>query len=67
MMFVDFFHHCFWCSLEYCGSRAVPSVVESQYLSHLGDHLHLNIDILWTGEYVFNSARILRVTLYFWF
>lgn len=50
-VFVDsIFHGCFCCSLEYCGSRAVPSVVESQYLNHLGEHLHPSIDVLWTGK-----------------
>ena len=34
---------------EYCASRAVPSVSESQYLKHLGAELHPNIDIMWTG------------------
>ena len=26
--------------VEYCASHAVPSVKESQYLKHIGDHLH---------------------------
>ena len=36
--------------LEYCGSRAVPSVSKSQYLHHIGETLHPNIDIMWTGN-----------------
>ena len=36
--------------IEYCGSRADPSVEESQYLKHIGEHLHPDIDIMWTGN-----------------
>ena len=35
---------------EYCGSRAVPSVLESLYLQHIGSELDPGIDILWTDE-----------------
>ena len=35
---------------EYCGSRAVPNVANSQYLEVVGENLHKNIDILWTGR-----------------
>lgn len=41
---------------EYCASRAVPSVSESQYLKHLGAELHPNIDIMWTGT-ISNQTR----------
>ena len=39
-----------FCPTEYCGSRATPTVAESQYLKHIGSELHPNIDIMWTGE-----------------
>lgn len=39
-----------FCPTEYCGSRATPSVSESQYLKHVGSDLHSNIDIMWTGK-----------------
>ena len=39
-----------FCPTEYCGSRATPSITESQYLKHIGSDLHPNIDIMWTGE-----------------
>ena len=39
--------------VEYCASHAVPSVKESQYLKHIGDHLHPDIDIMWTGEFLY--------------
>ena len=35
---------------EYCASRAVPSVLESLYLQHIGSELDPGIDFLWTGE-----------------
>ena len=35
---------------EYCASPAVPSVLESLYLQHIGSELDPGIDILWTGE-----------------
>ena len=38
-----------FCPTEYCGSRAMPSITESQYLKHIGSDLHPNIDIMWTG------------------
>ena len=41
-----------FCPTEYCGSRATPSITESQYLKHIGSDLHPNIDIMWTGMYV---------------
>lgn len=35
---------------EYCASRALPTVADSQYLLHIGAELHPDIDIMWTGE-----------------
>ena len=40
-----------FCPTEYCGSRATPSIAESQYLKHIGSELHPNIDIMWTGKF----------------
>lgn len=37
---------------EYCGSRAIPCVAESQYLLHIGTELHQDVDIMWTGELI---------------
>lgn len=39
-------------AVEYCASRAEPSVRDSQYLKHVGHHLHPDIDIMWTGRAV---------------
>jgi len=36
--------------IEYCASHAMPSVEESQYLKHIGEHLHANVDVMWTGK-----------------
>ena len=49
-----------FCPTEYCGSRALPTVSESQYLKHIGSDLHPNIDIMWTGE-----SRVYSPTLAF--
>ena len=36
--------------LEYCTTRAKPSVEKSEYLRTLGRALTSNIDVLWTGK-----------------
>ena len=36
--------------LEYCGSRAIPSVKDSPYLNYIGENLRPGIDIMWTGR-----------------
>lgn len=41
----------FFCPTEYCESRAVPSLEESSYLNTLGENLHTDIHILWTGNW----------------
>ena len=38
-----------FCTIEYCGSLAEPSVAESPYLKQIGTDLHPKVDILWTG------------------
>lgn len=38
--------------LEYCKTRALPTVKKSEYLNTLGKELHPDIDIMWTGDKV---------------
>ena len=40
------------CPVEYCATRADPSVLTSPYLNSLGTGLDPNIDIFWTGSQV---------------
>jgi protein O-GlcNAcase/histone acetyltransferase len=42
----------FFCPTEYCASRAVPSVLKSEYLNTVGSKLHHGIDVMWTGPRV---------------
>ena len=35
---------------EYCASRAVPTVSESEYLRTIGNKLLPGIEIFWTGK-----------------
>lgn len=35
--------------LEYCETRAVPNLEDSEYLTTLGTKLHPRIEVLWTG------------------
>ena len=58
------------CPVEYCTTRAVPTVLASPYLNTLGAGLHVNIGIFWTGskvvsEHIFKEeilelAKVLR-------
>jgi len=41
-----------FCPIEYCSSRAVPNVKESEYLTTLGKQLDGNILVFWTGSKV---------------
>jgi len=45
------------CPVEYCSSRAVPTVAASEYLATLGTTLHPDIQVFWTGSSVV-SAKI---------
>lgn len=45
-----------FCPTQYCSTRAVPSVSNSEYLSTLGTKLGRNIDILWTGSKVISKT-----------
>ncbi|EDV20047.1 uncharacterized protein TRIADDRAFT_1311, partial [Trichoplax adhaerens] len=38
-----------FCPTEYCATRAVPSVENSPYLTVIGDKLHPDVKVLWTG------------------
>ena len=51
------------CPVEYCSTRADPSVLTSPYLNSLGSGLDPNIDIFWTGsqvvsEYIYKEQII---------
>ena len=37
------------CPTEYCGVFAQPNVQDSKYLKDLGEKLHQEIEIMWTG------------------
>ena len=45
----------FFCPTEYCASRAVPSVSQSEYLNTVGTKLLPNIDVMWTGPKVISK------------
>ncbi|KAH1009906.1 hypothetical protein HUJ04_002202 [Dendroctonus ponderosae] len=40
------------CPTQYCSTRAVPNVANSEYLNTLGSKLAQDIDIMWTGNKV---------------
>ncbi|XP_022912633.2 protein O-GlcNAcase isoform X1 [Onthophagus taurus] len=42
----------FVCPTQYCATRAVPNVTNSEYLNTLGSKLAQEIDIMWTGSKV---------------
>ncbi|CAD5214778.1 unnamed protein product [Bursaphelenchus okinawaensis] len=42
----------FFCPTEYCSSRCIPNLMSSGYLNTLGDKLHPEIHIMWTGPQV---------------
>lgn len=41
------------CPTQYCSTRASPNVTDSEYLNTLGAKLMPEINIMWTGEYLF--------------
>ncbi|XP_054167405.1 protein O-GlcNAcase-like isoform X2 [Oppia nitens] len=41
-----------FCPTEYCNSRAVPNVQNSEYLNTIGRTLMSGIDVMWTGSKV---------------
>lgn len=42
--------------LEYCSTRAIPNVTQSEYLTTLGSRLLPDIDIMWTGPKVISKT-----------
>lgn len=55
-----------FCPTQYCSTRAVPNIQESEYLQTIGQKLNANIDIFWTGSKVISkiltSEEILEIT-----
>lgn len=51
-----------FCPTDYCARMTKPSVRKSQYLQELGDSLHKDIDIFWTGPEIV-SETIPTVTI----
>lgn len=45
-----------FCPTEYCGRMATASVASSSYLHELGEALHPEIDIFWTGPEIVSEA-----------
>ena len=45
-----------FCPTQYCSSRAVPTVQNSEYLNTLGSKLAPEIDIMWTGPKVVSKV-----------
>ncbi|EDW81646.1 uncharacterized protein Dwil_GK10916 [Drosophila willistoni] len=45
-----------FCPTQYCVTRAVPTIQESEYLNTLGSKLNNEIDILWTGDKVISKT-----------
>ena len=50
----------FFCPTEYCASRAVPTVSQSEYLNTVGTKLLPDIDVMWTGPKVISK----RITIH---
>ncbi|XP_076265863.1 O-GlcNAcase isoform X3 [Rhynchophorus ferrugineus] len=44
------------CPTQYCSTRAVPNVTNSEYLNTLGSKLAQEIDIMWTGNKVISRT-----------
>ncbi|XP_054709720.1 protein O-GlcNAcase-like [Uloborus diversus] len=44
-----------FCPTEYCAARAIPNVQNSEYLNTIGQKLHLDIDVMWTGPKVISK------------
>ena len=45
-----------FCPVEYCSSRSVPAVQESEYLRTMGDQLDKSIQVFWTGSKVVSEV-----------
>ncbi|KAF5298117.1 hypothetical protein FQA39_LY02541 [Lamprigera yunnana] len=44
------------CPTQYCESRAMPNITNSEYLNTLGSKLAQEIDVMWTGPKVVSRA-----------
>ncbi|XP_018562788.1 protein O-GlcNAcase isoform X2 [Anoplophora glabripennis] len=44
------------CPTQYCSTRAIPNVTNSEYLNTLGSKLAQEIDIMWTGQKVISRT-----------
>ncbi len=59
---LDFIRHespearLWFCPTEYCDRRSVPNAATSPYLSELGEHLHPDIDVFWTGPEIVSET-----------
>lgn len=55
-----------FCPTQYCSTRAIPTVTESEYLNTIGQKLVPSIDIMWTGSKVISkiltAEEILELT-----
>ena len=58
-----FFNSYIFLSIEYCKTRALPTVQKSEYLNTLGCELHKDIDVMWTGECFFQFLLLALVKL----
>ncbi|CAL4138125.1 unnamed protein product, partial [Meganyctiphanes norvegica] len=45
-----------FCPTQYCSTRAVPTVLTSEYLTTLGNKLAPAVDIMWTGPKVISKV-----------
>jgi len=50
----------FFCPTEYCASRAIPSVSQSEYLNTVGTKLLPDINVMWTGPKVISKRITIR-------
>lgn len=50
----------FFCPTEYCASRAVPSVSQSEYLTTVGAKLLPGVDVMWTGPKVISRKITIK-------
>lgn len=56
----------FFVNAEYCASRAWPCVAESAYLHTIGQELHSDIGVLWTGICLDLRLEIVCLVMYYY-
>ena len=49
-----------FCPVEYCASRSIPSVRESEYLQTIGKQLESDIHVFWTGAVVVSETITIK-------